>query len=198
MSSSDENLDHLAWAIKSRSSNQIYSLRLLTLFSKYDQIWKRKRFARAAQDLTAVAFSLWRAAFLAEKTGKRADVFSHGKSFLQRVIEDNIISYPQDKASREWTFNYYTRNARASLQLLNKYWPEVVPVYEGKKRNATARWEYCQRLLDEAVTGFEKLLHDKKLNEDQAQQAKTVRVERKKRRARVRAITLAERSQVEG
>jgi hypothetical protein len=195
---SDSKLKHLEWTIKSRNSNQMCSLRLLALFSNYETNWKTKKFARAAQDLTAAAFSLWRAAFLADKTGRRVEVFAHGKAFLERVIEDNAISYPQDKISREWTFNYYTRNARSSLQTLHKYWPDTVPVYEGKKRNATVRWEYCQQLLDEAVIGFEKLLNDRKSQADRAKRAKTVRVERKKRRAKVRKITLAERSQGDG
>jgi hypothetical protein len=47
---------------------------------------------------------LWRAAFLADKTGKRAVVFNHGRIFFEKIIKDNAISYPQDKTSREWTF----------------------------------------------------------------------------------------------
>lgn len=196
MSTNDSGmkLKHLEWTIKSRNANQMCSFRLLTLFSNYEGIWKTKKFARAAQDLTAAAFSLWRAAFLADKTGKRADVFAHGKVFLERVIEDNAISYPQDKASKEWTFNYYTRNARSSLENLHKYWPGEVPAYQGRKRNAKARWDYCQQVLDESVTGFEKLLNERTLQADEAKRAKTVRVERRTRRKKVRQIILAERS----
>src|SRR5271168_3806411 len=43
------------------------------LFELYDDFWKGKEAAKAAQDLVAVAFSLWRAAFLAEKSGKRTE-----------------------------------------------------------------------------------------------------------------------------
>ncbi len=195
MNSKDNKLKHLDWAIKSRSANQMCSLRLLTLFYHFEEHWKTKKFSRAAQDLTAVSFSLRRAAFLADKTGKRGIVFEQGKAFLELLIEDNAISYPQDKKSREWTFNYYTRNARSSLEILHKFWPDAVPAYDGKKRNAIVRWEYCQQLLNEAVTGFEKLFHDRKLHEDQVKCAETVRVERKKRRAKVRELNTAQKRQ---
>jgi len=162
MNSNESKLTHLEWAIKSRHSNQTCALNLLRLFEGYEELWKTQKLARAAQDLTAVTFSLWRAAFPADKTGKRAEVFGHGKAFLERLIEDNSISYPQDKNSNEWTFNYYTRNARSSLQVLSEYWPTEVPRYVGKTRNATERWDYCQHLLDDAVAGFEKLLQQRK------------------------------------
>jgi len=143
MAITQEKLKHLKWSIESRAKNQASALRLLTLFQKYESTWKTKKFSRAAQDLIAVSFSLWRAAFLAEKKGKRSFVFEHGRLFLEKVIEDNAISYPTDKGSLEWTFNYYTRNARSSLQELAKFWKDVAPEYKGKKRNAAERWDYC-------------------------------------------------------
>lgn len=189
-------LEHLEWAIHSRAKNQRCSLRLLALLKKYEDTWKTKKFSRAAQDLIAVAFSLWRAAFLADKTSKRADVFNHGRDFLEKVIEDNAISYPQDKNSREWTFNYYTRNARASLQQLAEHWDGVAQPYMGKKRKPDERWDYCQELLDKNVENFEKLLAERKAKSDSAHQARKVRDERRLRRRTVRALTLADRGQL--
>ncbi|MGY4327830.1 hypothetical protein ACVWWG_002247 [Bradyrhizobium sp. LB7.2] len=154
---------------------------------------KQKRFARAAQDLIAVTFSLWRAAFLADKTGRRADVFDHGRLFLERVIEDNAISYPIDKTSREWTFNYYTRNARSSLQEIAKFWTEA-PEYEGRKRDSQERWDYCQMLLDKHIDVFDELLTKKATNSAKAAAAKQTRIDRKKRRKQVREITIASRN----
>jgi hypothetical protein len=193
MTSKENKLKHLAWTINSRHLNQACSLRLLTLFEIHEATWKTKKFSRAAQDLMAVAFSLWRAAFLADKTGKRGVVFAEGRNFLERLIEDNAIAYLQDKASKEWTFNYYTRNARSSLQILNQYWPDEVPPYGGQKRGATERWDYCQQLLEAAVTGFERRLAAKELLVEHVEKAKSVRASRKKRRAIVRSMTLAER-----
>jgi hypothetical protein len=137
---------------------------------------------------------LWRAAFLAEKTGRRGAVFAHGRDFLERLIEDNSISYPQDKIAREWTFNFYTRNARFSLEFLAKYWKDEVPLYKGDTRNAIQRWDYCQSLLDQAVVNFEELLKAKKKAQDDRTKARDVRQGAKQRHAKVRRLTLADRA----
>jgi hypothetical protein len=193
MTAAQSKLEHLKWAIQSRAKNQDCSLRLLALFEKYEDKWKTRKFSRAAQDLIAVSFSLWRATFLADKTSKRAVVFDHGRAFLEKIIEDNSISYPQDKYSREWTFNYYTRNARSSLQQLANFWKGVVSTYQGKKRSPMDRWDYCQALLDEAVANFEKLLTEQKAKVDRAEEARIARNERRRRRKKVRQLTLASR-----
>jgi len=167
MTTTKTKLKHLEWALQSRARNQKCSLRLLRLFYDYEDLWTTKRFSQAGQDLIAVSFSLWRAAFLADRTGNREDVFAHGKEFLEKIIEDNSISYPQDRKSKEWTFNYYTRNARSGLEKLSDSWSETVPAYEAQKGTATARWEYCQKLLDEAVDGFERLLMNERTGDPQ-------------------------------
>jgi hypothetical protein len=162
MTTSHAELAHLEWAVKSRARNLSSALRLLRLFEEHEKKWKTKTVSRAAQELIAVVFSLWRAAFLADKTSKREAVFAHGKAFLKRMIEDNAISYLQDKSSREWTFNYYTRNARYSLQFLAQKWTGIVPAFQDKKRTPTERWDYCQDVLDEALTNFEAWLAKQK------------------------------------
>jgi hypothetical protein len=195
MNTVDRKLKHLEWAIQSRAKNQVCSLRLLTLFENHSDTWKTKKFSTAAQDLIGISFSLWRSAFLADKTGKRVEVFSHGKMFLEKIIEDNAISYPQDKNSKEWTFNYYTRSARSALENLHGDWKDIVPAYQRKTRNATERWEHCQALLDQAITGFEKTLKDQKAQKDQTQEIRAARKGRRQRRAKVRQMTLAGRGQ---
>jgi hypothetical protein len=194
MTSVQSKLEHLEWAIQSRAKNQRCALRLLVLFKEHENKWKSKKWSRAAQNLIAVSFSLWRAAFLADKTSKRADVFEHGRDFLERIIEDNAISYPQDKSSREWTFNYYTRNAKSALQELSKYWPENVPLYNGQTRNPMERWDYCQALLEEAVTNFESLLTEQAAKKHRAQERRNARTDRRRRRRTVRQLTLANRN----
>jgi hypothetical protein len=194
MAITQEKLDHLKWSIESRGKNQASALRLLGLFQKYETTWKSKKYSRAAQDLIAVSFSLWRAAFLAEKNGKRSIVFEHGRDFLARVIEDNAISYPSDKGSLEWTFNYYTRHARSSLQQLAQFWKDIAPKYDGKKRKPAERWDYCQSLLDEAVTNFEALLTKQEAQRVGAVAAKIAQKEKRRKRKKVREITFAARS----
>jgi hypothetical protein len=175
MTHDTEKLKHLEWAIESRNKNQRCALRLLRLFTEYEEKWKTQKFARAAQDLLSASFSLWRAAFLADKTGQRTRVFADGKEFLEKIIEDNAISYPQDRRCKEWTFNYYTRNARSALQVLGKYWSDQVPAYEGKTRTPRARWEYCQELLDTAVTRFDELLQQNRAKDDDARRSRETR-----------------------
>jgi hypothetical protein len=140
-----KELAHLEWAIQSRAKNQRSCLRLLRLFETYSSKWPTKRYAQQAQDLLAVAFSLWRAAFLADKTGKRSEVFSDAKIFLETIIADNTISYPLDRKSKEWTFNFYLRNARYALEHLHTRRPALVDEYEVvPHQTPTQRWEYCQ------------------------------------------------------
>lgn len=187
------SVEHLEWAINSRAKNQRSCLRLYKLFEAHEDFWKTKDASKAAQDLVAVAFSLWRAAFLAEKTGKRSEVFAHGRDFLRRIIEDNAIGYGQDKASLEWTFNYYTKNARSSLTLLSGYWEEV-PKYKGATRPARERWDYCQILLDEAITNFERRIAARAAELEKTAERRQVKKEASERRAKSRAVTLAARS----
>src|SRR3569833_1345530 len=121
---SSQKMQHLEWAVQARTRNQQSALRLLRLFEEHADQWKTTKWARAAHALLSASFSLWRAAFLADKSGLRDMVFSQAREFLERIVEDNAISYTQDRKSREWTFDYYSRNARSSLEILAKYWPE--------------------------------------------------------------------------
>lgn len=187
-----KKIQHLTWAIESRHRNQVCAVSLLGLFMEHEQLWKTRIWSRAAQDLLAVSFSLWRAAFLADKTAKRVAVFSHGVEFLEKIIEDNAISYLQDRKNNEWTFNYYTRNARSALETLHEYWPQVPP-YVGKKRTPVERWDYCQNLLDQAVVAFKKEAEDLAAKKQQSVQKQETRVAAKARRAKSRSITLASR-----
>jgi hypothetical protein len=193
MAKKEVNLEHLEWAIQSRAKNQKSCLKLLVLLENHADFWNAKKASKAAQDLIAVAFSLWRAAFLAEKSGKRSEVFAHGRDLLEKVIEDNAISYLQDKNSREWTFNYYTKNARSSLTLLSKYWEEV-PSYKGMARSPKERWDYCQELLDTSISNFEDKLKSRAAAKERRENARKTREGAKQRRAKVREITLSQRS----
>jgi hypothetical protein len=62
------------------------------LFEAYEKQWTSRYDAPIAQDLIAVAFSLWRTAFLADKTGKRTEVFKDGKNFLRAVQRSIHVS----------------------------------------------------------------------------------------------------------
>jgi hypothetical protein len=193
MAISEEKLAHYEWAVERRFRNQSCCVRLLRLFEKYETMWITKKYSRAAQDLLSVAFSLWRAAFLAEKKSARKKVFADGKKFLEAIIQNNAIGYIQDYGSREWTFNYYTRNARDALENLHEYWGDITPPFEGKKRTAMDRWDYCHELLDQTVKNFEGRLQKLCEQEEGRRKKKENRENAKKRRRDVRLLTEPDR-----
>ena len=120
MKQDDLSLGHLGWLVKSRAANQLAALKLFKLFEKHPNKMKGTELSRTAQRLVAVCFSLWRAAFLADKTGSRDAVFEDARTFLGKMLIDNAITYPQDRSAREWTFNYYMGNAKDGLVALSK------------------------------------------------------------------------------
>jgi hypothetical protein len=193
-----KELAHLEWAIQSRAKNQRSCLRLLRLFETYSTKWPTRRYSQQAQDLLAVSFSLWRAAFLADKTGKRSEVFSDAKIFLETIIADNAISYPLDRKSKEWTFNFYLRNARYALEHLHARRPALVDEYKVKAElTPTERWEYCQDHLDKALEKFDTTMTDEVTEGDQRRQKKEARLGAragaKQRRKNVRLLTEPDR-----
>lgn len=194
MAEKSADLEHLEWAVESRARNQRCAVSLLRLFVEHEARWKTKKWARAAQDLLSVSFSLWRAAFLADKKGQRAAVFSNGVEFLEKIIEDNAISYIQDRKCKNWTFNYYTRTARASLTQLAQHWPDQVSPYAGNQRTATQRWDYCQDLLQDAVARFEVLATELQTRDDAATKAQQRKAAARKRKKMSREVTLAART----
>ena len=74
----------------------------------------------AFQMLSAVAFSLWRAAFLpgGERTWNKIE--SDAMKFLEVLIRDNAITFAQDRETRGWTFGYYLNSAYLRLAYLDK------------------------------------------------------------------------------
>ena len=109
--------DHLRWLIDCRTQNQNVSLQLYEILKSNPEAGK----TREGQHLVAVAFSLWRAAFLADRTGSRQARSKNAEIFLHRMLADNAITYD----SREWTFNYYIDNARYRLEELKDLWPGI-------------------------------------------------------------------------
>jgi len=152
---------HLDWLIRSREANQRASLELHKLVGTHSsKIKKKKPLSVKAQVLTSVAFSLWRAAFLADKTGTHAATIEDAHAFLGKMLTDNAITYPQDRASREWTYNYYMEAARHGLQILAKNWLSVEATLSQKtkvKKGSTLesrRWDKYQATLNAAINEF--------------------------------------------
>lgn len=107
--------------------------------------------------MVAACFSLWRAAFLADKTGSRYAAINDAKTFLGKMLTDNAINYPQDRNAREWTFNYYMKNARHALFDLAKDSIDVETALLTKPKTtkgstvASRRWDQYQEAFDVAL-----------------------------------------------
>jgi hypothetical protein len=153
---------HLEWLIRSRAANQRATLLLHELIeSHFEKIKKDKKSSVKAQVIAAVCFSLWRAAFLADKTGTHEAWLRDVQAFLGKLLTDNAINYPQDRASRDWTFNYYANCARDGLLMLSKAWPGVGETLSAVKKvtkGTTApgrRWDRHQAAVEVALAEFQ-------------------------------------------
>lgn len=150
------NMEHLEWAIESRHENQRCAIRLLRLLTEQKDRIRQRQFDMFSQVLVGAVFSLWRAAFLADKTGIRAESYKAAISFLETMIAHNAIGYSQDRTEKEWTFNYYVNNVRDTLLIWSrkKEYRRIVPMWIISARSPTQRWDYAQKLLTEAVENF--------------------------------------------
>ena len=153
----------MEWLVEARAVNQRQSVRLYSFVDKYEN--QIKDFTADLQTLIAIAFSLWRAVFLSDKTGKSEHTHSDAVGFLVEMLENNAINYSQDKKARNWTFNYYMANARYRL---NEYADDYsgiqgiqrLPkfVQRGSKAKAKFRWMALHDAFKEAVDHFESRL----------------------------------------
>lgn len=149
----ERSIPYLRWLVFSRDQNQQASLDLYEAFKSCDGASR----SRAGRTLVAVGFSLWRAAFLADRTGKLEARASHAETFLLKMIGDNAINYPQDRESREWTFNYYLDNAYYRLDEISDKWPEILEngaLIPKSKRRGQQRWTCLQQAFSRAVKVF--------------------------------------------
>lgn len=148
---------HLAWLVASRTANQTTALKLFTLLNEHADTIKRREFSSKAQGLVSVCFSLWRAAFLADKGTTRSEVLADARSFLGKMLVDNAITYPQDRNARGWTFNYYMNNATNELARLSEVWNQINVVLNEKLAKAAGltppqrRWNRTQKAFETAV-----------------------------------------------
>src|ERR1035438_547421 len=105
--------NHLKWLVESRRQNQQVCARLYELMTA--ECWKTPKLGYEAKTLVSIGFSLWRAAFLADKSGQLRETNEHATYFLGEMLETNAIAFTQDKKARGFTFNYYLANVRFRL-----------------------------------------------------------------------------------
>lgn len=152
--------EYLKWLVDIRSRNQLASAKLYKLLKDHPNQTKKFRGSMRydAQTLVAIAFSLWRSAFLSGRSNSGTETAHHAEMFLGEMLETNAINFPQDKNSRNWTFNYYTANARNRLLEYAEDNPsfdvDKSKLERGSTLSPKARWVLFQDVFDEAVEHF--------------------------------------------
>ncbi|HTB81669.1 MAG TPA: hypothetical protein VK717_12360 [Opitutaceae bacterium] len=158
-SASTKNPDptHLEWLVENRAANQLVSVKLYKSLNEHPDQFKNKEFGIDAQMLIAVSFSLWRSAFLSDKTGYLEDTNEGAEWFLGEMLLNNAITYVQDRKAKDWTFNYYASNARYRLDEYSERHPDFdidqffVPK---QKRTPKIRWKNLHNAFEKAVEHF--------------------------------------------
>jgi hypothetical protein len=154
----DVSEEHLAWLVQSRCDNQKVTLELyLAIKNNISSIELNVVYAQLAQELAAIAFSLWRAVFLSDLTEEVERQMLDVRQFLSTLISHNAIAYQQDRKSREWTFQYYLNNARERLlDIARQASVHILDVNEIdiEARSAKEDWEIAERALKKAVKRF--------------------------------------------
>jgi hypothetical protein len=161
---------YLQWAVDARSRNQRILLRLLELGRRRDSRLETDKDAREAYFfLSGSAFSLWRAAFLTDSTRTTRTILDDGRKLLERVVQDNVVAYPQDRDTREWMSGYYLNNASLRLQWVVKrldvaQTPAEVQRVLGldpaaiEHAPAARAWDILQAALERLVADLEVML----------------------------------------
>jgi hypothetical protein len=110
--------------IKARGDVQLLLASLYHLHDEHRAILRAdQELLRAFSLIAGSAFSLWRAAFLTHTGDPVIDPvpgLDDCAIFIGTVARDNIISFAQDRESREWTVGYYLNNAVVRLAALSR------------------------------------------------------------------------------
>jgi hypothetical protein len=156
----DLSADHISWLVKSRSENQEITLKLYLIMKDNEEKLKGNwDLANYAQAMAAVCFSLWRAVFLSDLSDEPHDTIIDAQTFLGNLILHNMVAYPQDRNTREWSFMYYVNNARYRLETLSKKHSDMLPAGfvdapEGFS-NAKDFWSFSHSACEVAVRNLE-------------------------------------------
>ena len=108
--------------------------------------------------MTSIAFSLWRAVFLSDTTGKSEDERADLRRFLISLISDNSIQYVTDKNSRNWSFRYYLDNATLRLRRLAIENPDLLKMDMAAKAATPDKdeWIEAQGALEQAIENLQR------------------------------------------
>ena len=107
------NKNDLEWLVASRSRIQHFLFKLYSFEKERDNSDPSQLLQ--FQMLMGVGFALWRAAFLADGERSWETIDEDAITFLETLVRDNAIGYPQDRTSKRWTFGYYVNDAYLRL-----------------------------------------------------------------------------------
>lgn len=116
-------VEFLAWSVNGRHQIQTESVRLLELMRLHSKASREQKLQM--RRLVGVAFALWRAVFLANRTSKVDLSFKASGDFLTKVLIDNTITFTFDVQHSEFTFRFYADAARQNLRKLREDWPDL-------------------------------------------------------------------------
>jgi hypothetical protein len=119
----------LEWSIDRRARVQKVLFELYSFLDEYPE------FPRESDDqwkpivrMVDIGFSLWRSAFLNQVKRERQGIFNHTKEFLQKILEQNTISFADDFRLCELTIGYYNSNARYRLERMYMFNEDLVQI----------------------------------------------------------------------
>ncbi|MEA2952331.1 MAG: hypothetical protein QOJ96_1851 [Alphaproteobacteria bacterium] len=153
---------HLKWSIEGRARNQQTSLKLYELMKEHKNRIRKLNLSGKVQELVAVSFSLWRAVFLADRTGTIEAKMEGAEVFLAKILTDNAVAFAQDRNAREWTFNYYLDNALFRLENYRKFGHRNELKPAKGSRTPRKRWDHLQVAFESEVAALGKKLTAKR------------------------------------
>jgi hypothetical protein len=119
----------LEWQIDRRHRIQRF------LFTLYNFLAEHSEFPNENDDvwypmvrMVDAAFSLWRSAFLTNVQRERKTIYAHTKEFIQKVLEQNSITFADDYRMCELTVGYYNANARYRLERMYGFNEDLLQV----------------------------------------------------------------------
>lgn len=134
------------WLVSARADVQHLLLETRCIVQhRADQVGKpiSKTDTYVLRTLTDSVFCLWRAVFLLEDSYPVSAFVEHMIKFMDFLIDDNIVNYPQDKKARYFSALFYIRSANLRLEDLvfiyqaqgaeifsNSEWAIFEPAYE--------------------------------------------------------------------
>jgi hypothetical protein len=135
------DVELIRWSIDARKAIQSAILNLATCHIQPNSL-RAGQNAERFSALTGVAFSLWRAAFLASmetrprlderapdsKETKSVAQTDHAADLLKTILASNAVGFGDDRRTDSWMGQYYIDNAAYRLsRYLEKSGPDMVP-----------------------------------------------------------------------